>query len=76
MSTQRIIKIVVFGALLAGAGGFFGLVLRWADSGWEYLMPPTWDAFYLGVWFIGAVLAGPSPLPYPPWRCSSPGIYR
>jgi hypothetical protein len=49
--------MVVFGALLAGAGGFFGLVLRWADSGWEYLMPPTWDAFYLGVWFFGAVLA-------------------
>ena len=57
MSTQRIVKIVVFGALLAGAGGFFGLVLRWADNGWEYLMPPTWDAFYLGIWFIGAVLA-------------------
>ena len=57
MSPKKIVQMVVFGALLAGAGGFFGLVLRWADSGWEYLMPPTWDAFYLGIWFIGAVLA-------------------
>lgn len=57
MSTKKIVQMVVFGALLAGAGAFFGLVLRWADSGWEYLMPPTWDALYLGIWFLGAVLA-------------------
>jgi hypothetical protein len=57
MSIKKIVRIVVFGVLLAGAGAFFGLVLRWADSGWEYLMPPTWDALYLGIWFLGAVLA-------------------
>ena len=57
MSVPRIIKIVVFGALIAGAGGFFGLVLRWAGDGWEHLIPPTWDALYLGIWFLGALLA-------------------
>ena len=57
MSVPRIIKIVVFGALLAGAGGFLGLVLRWAGDGWEHLIPPTWDALYLGIWFLGAILA-------------------
>jgi hypothetical protein len=57
MSTRGIIKIVVFGALLAGAGCFFGLVLRWAGDGWEHLIPPTWDAIYLGIWFLGAILA-------------------
>jgi hypothetical protein len=57
MSVPRIIKIVVFGALLAGAGGFLGLVLRWAGDGWEHLIPPTWDALYLGIWFLGALLA-------------------
>ncbi len=57
MSVPRITKIVVFGALLAGAGGFFGLVLRWAGDGWEHLIPPTWDALYLGIWFLGALSA-------------------
>ncbi len=57
MATTRIIKMVVFGALLAGAGGFFGLVLRWAGDGWEHLIPPTWDALYLGIWFLGALVA-------------------
>lgn len=57
MSVARIIKIVVFSALLAGAGCFFGLVLRWAGDGWEHLIPPTWDALYLGIWFLGALLA-------------------
>ncbi len=57
MSTRGIIKILVFGALLAGAGGFLGLVLRWAGDGWEHLIPPTWDALYLGIWFLGALVA-------------------
>jgi len=57
MSTARIIKILVFGALLAGAGAFLGLVLRWAADGWEHLIPPTWDALYLGIWFLGALVA-------------------
>ena len=57
MSVARIVKIVVFGSLLAGAGCFLGLVLRWAGDGWEHLIPPTWDALYLGIWFLGAVVA-------------------
>ncbi len=57
MSTRGIVKILVFGALLAGAGGFLGLVLRWAGDGWEHLIPPTWDALYLGIWFLGALVA-------------------
>jgi hypothetical protein len=57
MSMARIIKSVVFGALLAGAGCFFGLVLRWAGDGWEHLIPPEWDALYLGIWFLGALVA-------------------
>jgi len=48
MSTKKIVQMVVFGALLAGAGVFFGLVLRWADSAWEFLMPPTWASGSLG----------------------------
>ncbi len=57
MSTAKIIKIIIFGALLAGAGCFFGLVLRWVGEGWEYLVPPTWDALYLGIWLLGALVA-------------------
>jgi hypothetical protein len=57
MSVARIVKSVVFGALLAGAGCFFGLVLRWAGDGWEHLIPLEWDALYLGIWFLGAVVA-------------------
>ncbi|MBA7643579.1 hypothetical protein ES703_51310 [subsurface metagenome] len=57
MSTRGIVKILVFGALLAGAGAFLGLVLRWAGDGWEHLIPPTWDALYLGIWFLGALVA-------------------
>lgn len=57
MSTARTIKTLVFGALLAGAGCFLGLVLRWAGDGWEHLIPPTWDALYLLIWFLGALVA-------------------
>lgn len=57
MSMARIVKSVVFGALLAGAGCFLGLVLRWAGDGWEHLLPPKWDALYLGIWFLGALVA-------------------
>lgn len=57
MSTARTIKTLVFGALLAGAGCFLGLVLRWAGDGWEHLIPPSWDALYLGFWFLGALAA-------------------
>ncbi|MBE0415789.1 MAG: hypothetical protein IBX36_04525 [Dehalococcoidia bacterium] len=54
---ERTIKIVVFGALLAGAGCFLGLVLRWVGEGYEVLIPPSWDALYLGIWLLGAVVA-------------------
>lgn len=54
---EKIIKIVVFGALLAGAGCFLGLVLRWIGAGYEALIPPSWDALYLGIWFLGAMVA-------------------
>jgi len=57
MSTARIIKMVIFGALLAGAGSFLGLVLRWAGHGYEHLIPPSWDALYLGIWLLGALVA-------------------
>ena len=57
MSTARIIKTVIFGALLAGAGSFLGLVLRWAGGGYEHLIPPSWDALYLGIWLLGALVA-------------------
>ena len=53
----RIIKTVVFGALLAGAGCFMGLVLRWLSDGYQVLIPPSWDALYLGIWFLAAVVA-------------------
>lgn len=53
----RIIKMVVFAVLLAGAGCFLGLVLRWIGGGYEALIPPSWDALYLGIWLLGAVVA-------------------
>jgi len=53
----RTIKPVVFAALLAGAGCFLGLVLRWIGDAHEVLIPPSWDALYLGIWFLGAVVA-------------------
>ena len=57
MSMAKVIKIIVFGALLAGAGCFFGLVLRWVGSGWEHLIPPSWEALWLGLWLLGALVA-------------------
>jgi hypothetical protein len=57
MSTNRIVKMVVFGALLAGAGSFFGLVLRWVGESYDLINPPSWDALYLGIWVLGALVA-------------------
>lgn len=57
MATPKTVKMVIFGALLAGAGCFLGLVLRWAGDGHESLIPFLWDALYLMFWFLGAVVA-------------------
>ena len=57
MSTARTIKTLIFGALLVGAGCFLGLVLRWIGDAHEALIPPSWDALYLGIWFLAAVVA-------------------
>ncbi len=53
-----LIKTVVFGALLAGAGCFLGLVLKWVGGGYAHLVPGTWGleaALRLGLWTFGAL---------------------
>jgi hypothetical protein len=53
-----LIKTVVFGALLTGAGCFLGLVLKWAGSGYAHIIPGIWDlagALRLGFWMLGAL---------------------
>ena len=53
-----LIKTVVFGALLTGAGCFLGLVLKWVGGGYEHFIPGTWDlgvALRLGFWALGAI---------------------
>lgn len=54
---EKTIKTLIFGALLVGAGCFLGLVLRWIGDGYETLIPPSWDALYLGIWLLGALVA-------------------
>jgi hypothetical protein len=53
-----LIKAVVFGALLTGAGCFMGFVLKWVGGGYEHFIPGSWDlgdALRLGFWAIGAI---------------------
>ena len=53
-----LIKTVVFGALLTGAGVFLGFVLKWVGGGYAHLVPGTWDlagALQLGFWAMGAI---------------------
>ncbi len=52
----RTIKPVVFAALLACAGCFLGLVLRWIGNTFEVAIPTSWDAVYLGIWFLAAAV--------------------
>ena len=52
-----LVKVLVFGILLAGAGAFFGLALKWAGDGYIYLVPGTWakwEAIRLGLCIMGA----------------------
>ena len=53
-----LIKAVVFGALLTGAGCFMGLVLKYVGGGYAHLIPGTWDlggALRMGFWALGAL---------------------
>jgi hypothetical protein len=53
-----LIKAVVFGALLTGAGVFLGFVLKWVGGGYAHLVPGTWDlggALRLGFLALGAL---------------------
>lgn len=55
-----LMKVIVFGLLLAGAGAFFGLALKWAGDGHVYLYPGTWgwwEAIKLGLSVMGAIAA-------------------
>jgi hypothetical protein len=50
-------KVIGFGVLLAVAGAFFGLALRWAGDGYVYLVPGTWgkwEAIRLGLCVMGS----------------------
>ena len=53
-----LVKTVVFGALLTGAGVFLGFVLKWVGGGYAHLVPGTWDlgsALRLGFLALGAL---------------------
>jgi hypothetical protein len=55
-----LVKVIVFGVLLAGAGAFFGLALKWAGDGYVHLVPGTWvlwDAIRLGLCVMGSFAA-------------------
>ena len=55
-----IVKVAVFGLLLAGAGAFFGLALKWAGDGYVHMVPGTWDwweAIRLGLCVMGSFAA-------------------
>ena len=52
-----LVKTVVFGMLLTGAGCFMGLVLKWVGGGYAHLVPGTWGlgaALRLGFWTLGS----------------------
>ena len=53
-----LIKTVIFGMLLSGAGAFLGLVLRWVGDGYVHLTPGTWELWsglHLLLWVLGAL---------------------
>ena len=55
-----LVKVIVFGVLLTGAGAFFGLVLTRVGDGYVHLIPGTWGlwgALRLGFWVLGALAA-------------------
>jgi ABC-type multidrug transport system fused ATPase/permease subunit len=55
-----LVKVIVFGVLLAAAGAFFGLALKWAGDGYVHLVPGTWvlwDAIRLGLCVMGSFAA-------------------
>ena len=55
-----LVKVIVFGVLLAGAGAFFGLALKWAGNGYIHLVPGTWgqwEAIQLGLCVMGSFAA-------------------
>lgn len=59
MTTPMLIKTLVFGALLAGAGCFMGLVLKWCGDDSVQLVAGSgdfWDILRLGCWALGALL--------------------
>jgi hypothetical protein len=58
--TAWLVKVIVFGVLLAGAGAFFGLALKWAGNGYVHLVPGTWgqwEAIQLGLCVMGSFAA-------------------
>ena len=55
-----LVKVIVFGVLLTGAGAFFGLALKWAGNGYVHLVPGTWglwEAIQLGLCVMGSFAA-------------------
>ena len=55
-----LVKVIVFGVLLSGAGAFFGLALKWAGNGYVHLVPGTWgqwEAIQLGLCVLGSFAA-------------------
>lgn len=55
-----LVKVIVFGILLAGAGAFFGLALRWSGDGYVHMYPGSWDwwqAVRLGLCVMGSFAA-------------------
>lgn len=53
-----LVKTVVFGALLTGAGVFLGFVMKWVGGGYAHFVPGTWDlagALQLAFLAIGAI---------------------
>jgi len=60
IETAWLVKVIVFGVLLAGAGAFFGLALKWAGNGYIHLVPGTWgqwEAIQLGLCVMGSFAA-------------------
>ena len=57
--TAVLIKTLVFGALLVGAGCFLGLVLRWCGDRSVQVFAGTgdfWGLLWLGCWALGALI--------------------
>lgn len=54
---SKTVKILVFGALLFGAGCFFGLVAQWIGERYDLIFSPSMSLLYLGLWFFGALVA-------------------